>query len=186
MEFRLTYDGPLRAAGNNSNRKEQKHEIRMSLHPQLCQLWRTHPGLKQLQGIWQQKCLITRESWSFLPLVTSQRSLHCHLTILFLRPGSPGKLICDGGDIDNRLKTLFDALRAPKSSELPCTNPPGGGVICVLLEEDSLITGFDVETDQLLGGEAGGGPAKDSSHVRLVIQVSVKNAQSVMGYGLLA
>jgi hypothetical protein len=56
----------------------------------------------------------------------------------------------------------------------------------VLLEEDSLITGFDVETDQLLGGEAGGGPAKDSSHVRLVIQVSVKNAQSVMGYGLLA
>lgn len=84
----------------------------------------------------------------------------------------------------NRIKTLFDALRAPTIEELPDPNPPGEGVVCCLLEDDSLITGFEVEADQLLGGEAGGGQPINSSHVRLVIQVTVKNAQSVMGYGL--
>lgn len=47
MEFRLTYDGCLPSAGNNT-RKKEKQDIRMSLHPQLCELWCTHPGLKDL------------------------------------------------------------------------------------------------------------------------------------------
>jgi hypothetical protein len=184
MEFRLTYDGYLPSAGSNT-RKKEKHDIRMRLHPQLCELWRTHPGLEDLQAIWQRDCLVTAGGWQFQPLVTSRRHLHCYLKILFLRPGSPGKLISDGGDIDNRIKTLFDALRAPTPDELPDPNPPGGGVVCCLLENDSLISGFEVETDQLLGGQAGGGAPIDPSQVRLVTQVTVKNAHFVMGYGLM-
>lgn len=183
MDFRLTYDGYLPSAGSNT-RKKEKHDIRMHFHPQLCELWLTNPGLSQLQGTWQRTCLVRVGKWNFQPLVTSRRHLHCHLKILFLRPGPPGKLVSEGGDIDNRIKTLFDALRAPTTDELPGLNPPGDGVICCLLEDDSLITGFEVEADQLLGGTAGGGQAIDSSHVRLVIQITVKNTQSVMGYGL--
>jgi hypothetical protein len=186
MEFRLTYDGLLPSAGNKYNRKKEKHDIRMGLHPQLLELWFTNPGVKQLMGTWQKNCLIDVGAWRFQPLVTSRRHLHCHLKILFLRPGPPGKLISDGGDIDNRIKTLFDALRAPTADELPNPAPPGDGLVCCLLEDDSLITGFEVEADQLLGGEAGSGPPIHPSHVRLVIQVTVKNSQSVMGYGLWA
>ena len=57
MEFRLTYDGRLPSAWKDS-RKKQKHDIRIQLHPQLTELWRTHPGLTQLQGTWQKECLI--------------------------------------------------------------------------------------------------------------------------------
>jgi hypothetical protein len=35
------------------------------------------------------------------------------LNILFLRADIPGKVV-QSGDIDNRLKTLFDALRMPQ------------------------------------------------------------------------
>jgi hypothetical protein len=143
MDFRLTYDGPLPSAGNNSTRKNEKHEIRMSTHPQLCELWRTNPALKDLQGMWQKDCLINVGHWRFLPLVSSRRHLHCSLKILFLRPGPPGKLVSEGGDIDNRIKTLFDALRAPNATEVPDPNPPGDGVVCCLLEDDSLITRFE-------------------------------------------
>jgi hypothetical protein len=41
MEFRLTYDGLLPSAGNKNNRKQEKHDIRMGLHPQLLELWFT-------------------------------------------------------------------------------------------------------------------------------------------------
>ena len=40
-------------------------------------------------------------------------ALTCGLKILFLRKEGPGKLILQGGDIDNRLKTLLDALKMP-------------------------------------------------------------------------
>jgi hypothetical protein len=49
MEFRLTYDGLLPNAGKKNNRKREKHDIRMQLHPQFCELWFTHPGLRHLQ-----------------------------------------------------------------------------------------------------------------------------------------
>jgi hypothetical protein len=38
----------------------------------------------------------------------------CALDILFLRRDNPGNLIASGGDIDNRLKVLFDGLRMPE------------------------------------------------------------------------
>jgi hypothetical protein len=115
--------------------------------------------------------------------VTSKRQLHCHLGILFLRPGLPGKLVSQGRDIDNRIKTLFDALRVPGPGELAEPDPPWQGVTCCLLEDDSLISGFGVEADQLLGGEAGGGPPINPSHVRLVIHVTVKSALGLTGLG---
>jgi hypothetical protein len=37
----------------------------------------------------------------------------CSIDILFLHRDAPGRIVRSGGDIDNRIKVLFDALRVP-------------------------------------------------------------------------
>jgi hypothetical protein len=79
-------------------------------------------------------------NYQFVPLVREQLSLLCSLDILFLRPDVPGKAIQSSGDIDNRLKTLFDALRMPQNdTELGPYASPGEGEepFYCLLEEIS-------------------------------------------------
>jgi hypothetical protein len=71
---------------------------------------------------------------------------------LFLRHEEPLHLFEAGGDLDNRIKCFFDGLRMPKtseeqhSSELPVADP-----LCVLLEDDRLISDFSIRTGRLLG-----------------------------------
>lgn len=50
----------------------------------------------------------------FVPLIRKETGFTCSLDILFLRRGHPGELITQGGDIDNRIKVLFDSLKMPK------------------------------------------------------------------------
>jgi hypothetical protein len=92
---------------------------------------------------------------------------------LFLRRENPGELITKGGDIDNRLKTLFDALRVPEhSSELGGAVPEADeNPFFCLMESDTLITDFHVTTDRLLL------PLQSSERetdVHLVINVKVR------------
>ena len=109
----------------------------------------------------------------FFPLVRSSLLLHCSLKILFLRKETPGK-IYQGGDIDNRIKTLLDALCAPKDPSLVMSNDLTiiDPVYC-LLEDHSLISGLSVETQTLLTG-----PNASVSQVHLVIEVDVRASQS--------
>jgi hypothetical protein len=52
MKFTLTYDGELPASGNSPKPKD-KWEIRRRLHPQLAELWQTHPVLRRMKaGVW--------------------------------------------------------------------------------------------------------------------------------------
>jgi hypothetical protein len=106
---------------------------------------------------------------TFVPLARKSLYLGCNVDILFLRHDEPFKLMKDGGDLDNRLKTLFDGLRMPdEQSELggvvPIADP-----LYVLLEDDALISGFSAKTAKLLGG----GPKKEHQ-VRLTIDVTIK------------
>jgi hypothetical protein len=49
MKFRFTYDGQLHASSTNSGpRPDDQWRIRRQLHPQLTELWRTHPALTGL------------------------------------------------------------------------------------------------------------------------------------------
>jgi hypothetical protein len=57
-----------------------------------------------------------RLGYNFVPLVTEQIRLFCGISVLFLRPSMPGDVMLSG-DLDNRLKTLFDALRMPSCKE---------------------------------------------------------------------
>jgi hypothetical protein len=103
----------------------------------------------------------------FLPLVRSSLDLACGLEILFLRKQEPGSVI-NSGDIDNRLKVLFDGLRVPSSDEMSGATPAGDPLYC-LLEQDSLINDCDIRTDRLLSR-----PGSNDNEVRLIIEVTVK------------
>ena len=101
----------------------------------------------------------------FLPLVRKNLALACKLNITFLRQGEPGELILPGGDLDNRIKTLFDALSVPNPQDLR-GNPDHEPFFC-LLEDDSLIIEQHVKTGRLLRA------ASSASAAHLLIEVSV-------------
>jgi hypothetical protein len=89
-----------------------------------------------------------------------------------LRRDHPGNLVSYGGDIDNRLKTLFDALRMPNTCDELAGVPPEADEdpFYVLLEDDALITKVSVTTDRLLLPPVGEEHIND---VQLVIVVGV-------------
>lgn len=102
---------------------------------------------------------------SFIPLVRERTALKCALKIIFLRHEEPGRVI-QGGDIDNRLKTLLDALSVPQHDEQVVGNAQG---LYCLLEDDSLVTGLDVQTQRLLAK-----PNAGRNDVHLIIEVDVR------------
>jgi hypothetical protein len=172
MEFRLTYQGPLRSTqrdaenGQKDPRADHKHEIRQKFHRQLKRLWEITPALRTGRSTGPDAItagpeplprdavsLASRHAhfgFNFAPLVTHELNLICGLDMLFLRPDKPGEIW--HGDIDNRIKTLLDALSIPKSQDaydLRRPEPDEQPFFC-LLEEDKLITKLSIETDQLL------------------------------------
>jgi hypothetical protein len=177
MEFTLLYEGELLSAGDS----EEKHRLREYFHPQLFQLWHQRP-LDSHRWRWHkdQDHNIHEEidGRHFVPNITTRLKLVGELDILLLRPEEPGRLI-SGGDVDNKLKTLFDGLRTPNiRTEVPQWMAPNSDrepLLC-LFEDDKLITRVNVKVDRLL---------KDVSpkSVNLVIRVKIK-ASEVTSYNL--
>ncbi len=119
VNFRLTYDGPLKAASQSDTRRTDKHLIRCVFHNQLMELFKhRHDVLEEELGTGggpiKRDPLIQRGNFSCLAVVREYLNLVCDLDILFLRRENPGHLVSGGGDIDNRIKVLFDALRVPQ------------------------------------------------------------------------
>ena len=108
--------------------------------------------------------------------------LLCQLDIRFLRREQPGAII-HGGDLDNRLKTLFDGLRIPLAEdEVPNSLLPGGRYFC-LMEDDALVTRLTIETGQLFGLFD---EHEKESDVDLTIHVTIKIRSPMianMGWG---
>ncbi len=186
MKFRLIYQGKLPAASQEKTRVPEKQHIRRIFHKQLRELWRRDPFLKtylaqmipvrEKNGTRQitmaefkarnyQRC-----GYNFLPLISAEFEIACGIEILFLRRDEPGKLIKQGGDIDNRIKVLFDAFRMPQTCD-ELNNEKSDGdddPFYCLLESDSLINEVQVTTDRLLTAVEEGGHEND---VHLIIQV---------------
>jgi hypothetical protein len=192
VEFRLLYTGLLPSDGDAAT----KHRIRKYFHPQLRRLWANHSNLTQyaaMRGVYANSepesaqtksdaelSLVGLRSlasewnefgFNFLPLVQKNYCLACSLDILFLRKGGPGHLVTNG-DLDGRIKTLFDALQKPQQK-----NECGGETpeededpFYVLFQNDKLISEIKVTTDELFNYE---GDFLPNSHAHLVISVKL-------------
>jgi hypothetical protein len=198
MKFTLTFEGDLPPNGG----VREKWAIRSQFHPQLVELWQIHPNLRSLQrnpyvptasSFWHVEwhhsvnppsaptvpsdpsinlCEpVERGQRKFLPLVRERIALKCGLKILFLRKEDTGR-IYQGGDLDNRLKTLFDALSVPQNEQVVPTASIADPIYC-LLEDDGLITAVNVETHRLLAR-----PSASKHQVLLVVEVDIGITQS--------
>lgn len=201
MKFRLTYEGPLRASQGEARNEQRvpgavhKHSIRKHFHRQLRHLWSTNKFLREHTVFasdyapqptpFDRKTMIPLRDavaglyhefgYRFVPLVRESTSLLCSLDILFLRRDTPGNVI-RAGDLDNRIKTLIDALRRPRSqTELVGDDATPGSdddPFYCLLEDDSQVSRLVVETDTLLDPMTENNA--DPGNVRLVISVELK------------
>lgn len=176
MEFRLNYRGILKANGD----REHKHNLRRHFHSQLSELWKQPPLADRPQLASESpkpgQVSLSRAvgSFRFVPLISGRIHAVAELELLLLRPGPPGHLLRGGGDIDNRLKTLLDALKIPEPNALPTDVIPKDSEIpfYCLLEDDKLVTAIRVETDRLLD-------PRDELEVLLVIHVATKYTSTV-------
>lgn len=196
VEFRLIYRGRLPAASASSTRNTDKHRIRPEFHKQLKILWQEHRGLhgwetqpsiaipggtfRTFADVWADR--YERCGHRFLPLVCDRLGIACSLDILFLRRDNPGGFIVSRGDIDNRLKVLFDALRIPSHcDEIPKEWKPTESEqpLYCLMEDDRLIHEIKVTTDHLILPKEDG---ESDNDVVLVIHVKTKITDHDLAY----
>lgn len=185
MQFTLYYRGRLRSNASPAD----KHVLRQHFHEQLKRLW-TQPPLSgfvrmllperrtDLGSPGEVSIVQQLHGFEFAPLVCEKVSLVAELQIQMLWAQAPGAIVSQGGDIDNRLKTLFDSLKMPSElTALPRGVVPQAGErpFYCLLEDDRLITRVDVETDRLLE------PGLESSEVALFIRVRTRQIETKLG-----
>lgn len=181
-----------------------KHSIRREFHCQLKHLWATDRYLCNSR-VWPQDwatewpaadaqwarlapdahemvplkdaiaCQFHEYGYRFVPLVLERFSLLCSLNILFLRRDIPGSVI-SAGDIDNRIKTIIDALRRPRNqTELvgeDVAPRDGEDPFFCLLEDDKQVSHFSVETDTLL--DPPNNDDADQRKAKLIITVELR------------
>jgi len=195
MDFRLTYQGKLLSDRDDPKRLIHKHDVRRAFHTQLKELWHTHPALKfralnpvgwlDAEGktvtgtrLTNLARMFSRHGVNWAPLINPDPfATVCSLNVLFLRPEPKGGIV-QTGDLDNRIKLLFDALTIPRANELPSDFDPKqepDPFLC-LLSDDSLITHFTVTADRLLV------PNQDVNTAHLVIEVRTMLSDPHKGY----
>lgn len=184
MRLTLHYRGQLRANGSPVH----KHELRRAFHAQLRTLWSQkplseHTSLLAPRNQGEYSLLRNSGAFTFVPLVNAEMDSTAELSLTLLRPEPPGNLLTQGGDIDNRLKTLFDALTMPRhANALPVDAKPtdGESPFFCLLEDDNLVTSVQVRTEQLLE------PNSDSSLVELFIFIRTRTTRHTFGNDFLS
>jgi hypothetical protein len=130
--------------------------IRDYLGPQIEKLWGKEEfrvGESELAPV-STKTMLGRQ---YVPLVGLGAPLEVDLSVLLLRRDNPASLFVSGGDLDNHLKTLFDALQTPASAQECGEDPALGGEerrpIFTVVENDRLITGLTVRSERWLTTE---------------------------------
>jgi hypothetical protein len=189
MEFTLTYRGALPSAEAKSH-SDVQWRIRRHFHEQLKTQWRYEITLRRYR---QNQfrfpphddpdrlayCEYRHGPFAFVPLVIHAPAMQfvCHLDIELLRRDTPGEIFA-GGDLDNRIKVLFDALRVPDRNQIKREKPgPDETPFFVLLEDDKLITEFSIVSKHLLRPPAPTRPpllAEQEKDVELNIRVAVE------------
>lgn len=203
MEFRLTYEGYLPSSGNRHEKHAIRRQFHPQLrklwkeHRALEHKWEImpripldNPGAKKIDRFLRERGYInnvpgidevemlardfSRCGYRFVPLVNKRFDLVCGLNILFLRRGDPGNLVMPGGDVDNRMKILIDALKMPeRTTEVEPPSEDEDPFFC-LVEDDALITDLNITTDRLLKPDLPRVRGHEEHDVLVVIQVILK------------
>lgn len=201
FEFRLVYQGLLLAADKEGHRSEHKQAIRRYFHPQLVNLWNTKHPLKErvdstfkysqgglfANGLEAIATAYRIGQQKFLPIVTNDDFLVCGLDILLLRRDFSS--VVNSGDLDNRIKTLIDALRIPTAAE-GFSGPENP--LCCVMEDDRLISEIRVLADYLFAdpeqlvhdpkvSPSTGEYKIKENHVIAVVHVTVKATRHAPG-----
>lgn len=167
MQFTLVYQGDLPPTA----RAAEKHRIRLEISPQMERLWKNPPFSDLSQYI--DPCHPEPTSYigkkigpvHYIPCISKALHMRAELHVRLLSSSKPGSLL-QAGDIDNRLKTLLDALSIPDDQQAkPGENMDEGEQIFCLLENDELVTRIDITNDRLLTVE------NHSKHCLAVIEV---------------
>jgi hypothetical protein len=189
VQFTLFYDGPLK-----SNRgTKDKHQIRRHFHGQLKELLgrKSYDHFenalnKQFKrflenhrypsplDLFKMVCL---GSFCFIPFITEKHENVARLHITLLTSEEPGRAVTQGGDLDNRIKTLLDALRCPKTLDEIQQENPGDDedpFFC-LLEDDALIVELSVTADRLLR------PRENPSNAVVLVRVTPEATPTILG-----
>lgn len=195
MKFRLVFYGDLRPKQQIG--LAEVHGVREQFRPQLDKLWDSKP-LKERGSVRRLKPengdIGIFESVSgvlFAPLITDRWDTYAELEVLLVRQNASHSVLHSAGDIDNRLKTLFDALRMPTASEVQTLlakspeNFSAENSYNVLLQDDALVTKVSVESDRLLdtsmfaGSQPHAAPMEKMSLA--IITVTIKLARTTFG-----
>ncbi len=160
------------------------HKIRQQLHPQIKRLWDFAPFAETTRWLNPEPAsgdyglLEPVAQMVFAPIISKRIHVVSELDIVFLRQQAPGQLISEGGDIDNRVKTLLDALRMPSKAEVQqlgeVTRSDPTPMHC-LLQDDALVTRVSIETDRLLRN------ASDPHEMVAIIQVKIRASRVTIG-----
>ena len=180
MEFCLHYNGKLKSRDNASG----KHQIRQQLHPQMrsiclseqfCDMFEELNGKPPKQGEPHMYSDIGGKRFWFL--VSEGYKTIVDLNISIVLPHPVGAIVSNGGDIDNRIKTLFDALRIPAvATEIPSNDSfmyGNEGMFC-LLQDDKLINRVSIVSYQ-------DHEPVDADSVRCFIEVRTKITRVLVG-----
>ncbi|HEY2811378.1 MAG TPA: hypothetical protein VGJ00_08335 [Rhabdochlamydiaceae bacterium] len=156
MEFYLKYQGVLKSNAS----PQDKHALRKHFHRQIKCLFDMDENLHKREN-WSLEapasedektmyCIVQKEAFHFAPLISSKLFLLAEIDITLLWSDLPGQII-GNGDIDNKLKTLLDALSCPvHSNQLTGLVPAEGEKpFYCLLEDDKLIQNINVRTHTL-------------------------------------
>lgn len=151
MKFKLLYFGEILI--NPKKRAQHISDIRMQFHPQLKKLVEHSPwnNLTQYMQPNPEKSPVSTKhvggiDWN--PIITPNLKLMAELDIQMLHPEIVGMA---RSDIDNRIKTLLDGLRAPQNEhEIGANTPRDIGPIYTLLDDDHLVTKLSINTSHLL------------------------------------
>ncbi|MBN2779958.1 MAG: hypothetical protein JXQ74_02710 [Alphaproteobacteria bacterium] len=174
MKFKLIYQGTLKI--HPKKRVQHIHAIRSQLAPQMEKLLSIPPYsnicdyIDGKNGLKKKDIVRHVGGIDFVPVISPSLNLLAELDIQMLHPeliGTPR------ADIDNRMKTLFDALRRPQNEHEIPENADRGRKMHVLLDDDRFVTKMSVNTSHWLG-------AKNPDDLLVIITVNIRASRGTM------
>ncbi|MDR1691560.1 MAG: hypothetical protein LBR35_01850 [Rickettsiales bacterium] len=167
MRFKLIYKGQVKI--NPKKRTQHINKIRMVISEQLKNLYEIDPysDLKKLMTKTPGKPSIIRTvgGVDFISLISPEMNFLAEINMQLL---VPELTTTPRADIDNRMKTLLDALRRPQDSHEVAQGVDKTQPVYTLLDDDKYVSELTINTSHLLDQSG------DEDEVLVIISVGLR------------